>query len=98
LNNGNYPPPPHWNRRAIQPNHVKFRTCSALAPKWTPPINESAELTQGALKLIQYSERLIRKFSLRLALIQYSEGLRCWTCLPVYKLIFTCKEMWRLNL
>ncbi len=33
----------------IQPNHIKFRTCSALAPMWTPPINESAELTQGAL-------------------------------------------------
>jgi hypothetical protein len=25
------PPPPHWDRRAIQPNHIKFRTCSALA-------------------------------------------------------------------
>jgi hypothetical protein len=29
---GNYPPPPHWDGRAIQPNHIKFRTCSALAP------------------------------------------------------------------
>ncbi len=60
---GNYPPPPHpkarikdlivqvffphWDRRAIQPNHIKFRTCSALAPMWTPPIKESAELTRG---------------------------------------------------
>jgi hypothetical protein len=26
------PPPLHWDRRAIQPNHMKFRTCSALAP------------------------------------------------------------------
>ena len=25
---------------------------------WTPPVNESAELTQGALWLIQYSELL----------------------------------------
>ncbi len=35
-----------------------FWTCSALAPMWTPSINESAELpvTQGALKLIHYSE------------------------------------------
>jgi hypothetical protein len=24
-----YPPPTHWDRRAIQPNHIKFRTCSA---------------------------------------------------------------------
>ncbi len=44
-----YPPPPHWDRRAILPNHTKFRTCSVLAPMWTPPINDSAELTQGAL-------------------------------------------------
>jgi hypothetical protein len=29
---GNYPPPPHWDRRAIQPNLIKFRACSALAP------------------------------------------------------------------
>ncbi len=36
-------------RRAIQPYHIKFRTCIALAPMRTPPINESAELTQGAL-------------------------------------------------
>jgi hypothetical protein len=53
------PPPPresgyyatfvleHWDRRAIQPNHIKFRTSSALAPMWTSPINESAELTRG---------------------------------------------------
>jgi hypothetical protein len=46
------PPPPHWDRRAIQPNHIEFKTCSALAPMWTPPINESAKLTRGAL----YSE------------------------------------------
>ncbi len=32
-----------------EPNHIKFRTCSALAPMWTTRINESAELTQGAL-------------------------------------------------
>ncbi len=25
-------PPPHWERREILPNHIKFRTCSALAP------------------------------------------------------------------
>ncbi len=34
------PPPPHWVRRAIQPNHIKFRTCSDLAPMWAPPVNE----------------------------------------------------------
>ncbi len=33
--------------RKILPYHTKFRTCSALAPVWTPPMNESAELTQG---------------------------------------------------
>jgi hypothetical protein len=32
LNEEITPPPPHWDRRAIQPNHIKFRTCSALAP------------------------------------------------------------------
>jgi hypothetical protein len=42
---GNYPPPTHWDIRAIQPNHIKFRTWTALAPMWTPLINESAELT-----------------------------------------------------
>jgi hypothetical protein len=26
-----------------------IRTCSALAPMWIPPINQSAELTQGSL-------------------------------------------------
>ncbi len=51
---GNYPPPPRYS--AIQPNHIKFRTCSALAPMRTPPINGSGELTRGALQLIQYSE------------------------------------------
>jgi hypothetical protein len=40
---GNNPSPPHWDRRMIQPNQIKFRTCSA------PPINENAELTRGAL-------------------------------------------------
>jgi hypothetical protein len=29
---------------------------SALAPMWTPPINESAELTQWSLYLVRYSE------------------------------------------
>jgi hypothetical protein len=42
---GNYPPPPHWDRRAMFPNHIKLRTCSALAPMRTPLLNESAELT-----------------------------------------------------
>ncbi len=52
-------PPPHWDRRAIQPNRIKFRTCSALAALRRcelPPINESAELARGTLYLIQYSE------------------------------------------
>ncbi len=49
-------PPPHLDRWTIQPNNIKFSTCSTLAPMWTPPINESAELTQGALYLIYYSE------------------------------------------
>ncbi len=44
---GNYPPPPHWDRRAIQPNHIKFRTCNALAPIWNPQINERAEQLRG---------------------------------------------------
>ncbi len=48
LNEEITPPPPHWDWRAIQPNHIKFMTCSALAPMWTPSINESAKLTQGA--------------------------------------------------
>jgi hypothetical protein len=25
-------PPSLWDRRAIQPNHIEFRTCSALVP------------------------------------------------------------------
>ncbi len=29
---GNYPPPPHRDGRVILPNHIKFRTCSALTP------------------------------------------------------------------
>ncbi len=29
---GSYPPPPHWDRREILPNHFKFRTRSDLAP------------------------------------------------------------------
>ncbi len=33
--------------RVIWPNDIKFRTCSALASMWAPPINETAELTQG---------------------------------------------------
>jgi hypothetical protein len=41
---GNYPPPPRLDRRAFQPNHIKFRTCRALAPMWTSPMNEIAEL------------------------------------------------------
>ncbi len=28
--------PRHWDRRAIKPNHIKFRTCSAM---WSPPKN-----------------------------------------------------------
>ncbi len=38
------------------PNHITFKTSNALAPMLTPPINERAELTQGALQLILYSE------------------------------------------
>ncbi len=30
------PPPPHWDRRAIEPNHIKFMSSSADAPLWTP--------------------------------------------------------------
>jgi hypothetical protein len=37
------------DRRTIQPNQIKFSSCSAPAPMWTPPINESAELTREAL-------------------------------------------------
>ncbi len=33
----NYPPFPHWDRRATQWNHIKFRTNSAHAPMWSPP-------------------------------------------------------------
>ncbi len=40
-------PPPHRDKRTMLQNHSKFGTCSALAPMWTPLINESAELTQG---------------------------------------------------
>ncbi len=47
--NEELPPPPLWDRRLIQPNHIKFRTCSALAPMGTPPINESDEPTQQPL-------------------------------------------------
>jgi hypothetical protein len=53
---GNYPPLPHWDRRAILPNHIKFRTWKALAPMFIFPLNESAELAHGALLLIPYSE------------------------------------------
>ncbi len=49
LNKEITPPPPHWDGRAILPNHIKFRTWSALAPILTSPINESALLTHGAL-------------------------------------------------
>ncbi len=40
------------NRRAIKPNHIKFMSSSALAPMWTPHINESSELTQWSLQLL----------------------------------------------
>ncbi len=33
LNEEIIPPPPHWDRREILPNLIKFITCSALAPK-----------------------------------------------------------------
>ncbi len=59
LNEEITPPPPHWDRRETLPKHIKFRTCDALAPMLPPPINESAELTQGALQLIHYSEAAI---------------------------------------
>ncbi len=35
--------------QSLWPTHIKFRTCSALAPMWTPPINESGDRTRGAL-------------------------------------------------
>jgi hypothetical protein len=38
---------------------------------WTPPINESAELTRGALKLILYSEVPMYEYC---ALTQYTVG------------------------
>ncbi len=41
-------PLPHWDRRAIQPNHIKSKTCRDLGPMWTPPIHESAELTRAS--------------------------------------------------
>ncbi len=47
-----YPPPPYWDRRAVQPNHIKFRTCSGLPPMWNPPINLSVELIRGPSRLI----------------------------------------------
>ncbi len=33
----NYPPTPHWDRRAIEPNRIKFMSSFAVAPMWTPP-------------------------------------------------------------
>ncbi len=39
--------PHHLIRRAIQPNHIKFRTCTALAPMWTPLINETLWTKSG---------------------------------------------------
>ncbi len=41
-----------WYSRTI----YQFWTCSALAPMWTPPLDENAELSHGALLLILYSE------------------------------------------
>ncbi len=38
------------DRRAIYPNHIKFMSSSDLAPMWTSPISESAELTQWAVR------------------------------------------------
>ncbi len=32
LNEEISPSSPHWDRRSIQPNQIKFRTCSSLAP------------------------------------------------------------------
>jgi hypothetical protein len=49
---GNYLNEESTHRRAIQPNHIKFRTCSALAPMRTPHKNESAELTQGGQSIM----------------------------------------------
>jgi hypothetical protein len=51
------PPHPHWERRAILPNHIKFRTFSALAPMRTPPINEVLNYRRGPSSyIIPYSE------------------------------------------
>ncbi len=39
----NYPPPSHWDRRVILPNRINLGLSSALAPMWTPPINQGCE-------------------------------------------------------
>ncbi len=61
-------------QRAIQPNNIKIRTRKALAPMWTPPINESAKLTRGALWLIQYSS-LISVFGRGLLQLPHSHTI-----------------------
>ncbi len=47
-----YLPPPHWNKRATQPNHIK-NLCQAVLLRRCelPHINLSAELTQWSLLL-----------------------------------------------
>ncbi len=47
LNEEITPPPPYWDRREILPN--RFNVQCSYADVNSPPINESAELTQGGL-------------------------------------------------
>ncbi len=47
----NYPLPPQRDRRAIHPNHIKFRTCSALARMWTHTILKLTQLSHYSVGL-----------------------------------------------
>ncbi len=45
------PPPPQGDRPAIQLNHIKFSTYSALASEWTPSINERVAIKKPTIVL-----------------------------------------------
>ncbi len=65
-------------------NHFKFRTGSVLAPMWTPPINESAEPTLGALLLIHYSGAYPNAIALHARGVTKRCRLSCWPIAPSY--------------
>jgi hypothetical protein len=92
-------PTPLGYSRAIQPNHIKFRTCSALAPMWTLPYKRKCWTNSGrplansllwalawllAMRMVSSLEQVARQGGTAVSWFRERQISRRWASSPTW--------------